>query len=139
MRALNWIISLGFHGLIGIGIFFGNRFSKIELPEQTAPCNIPLDIQNFASVSRAPKSKPKSEKVREQKKSKSIAKDIEASPDQAENPPSFDEVLDHLEEKNKESEIKKKKKSSSSSKKQKKRVRKKVQKAGGAKKTFTVY
>ncbi|PPE03725.1 hypothetical protein [Holospora curviuscula] len=120
MKALNWIISLSLHGMIGVGIFLTNRFSSVELPEQTAPCTIPLDIQNFASISRAPKSKPKSEQVQEQKKRKSTKKsNQDTSRDVKEEPISFDEMLDRLEKKNNEpkkskaSSLRRKKKASS--------------------------
>ncbi|ETZ07606.1 hypothetical protein P618_200189 [Holospora obtusa F1] len=116
MKALNWIISLTFHGLVGMGILFSHHFSKVDFPEQTSVCTIPLDIQNFAAVSRAPKSKPKSECVKEQKKSSSVTEETSS---QKEKTFSFDEMLNQLEEKNTEStKIKKHKKSSS--KKQKK-------------------
>ena len=109
MRTLNWIISLGLHGTVALGIFLSHYFSGFELPKETAPCTIPLDIQNFASTSRALKSKPKSQQLKEQKKKKTNEKsDVSTSQNAEQSVSSLDEMLNSLEKKSTESKKSKK-------------------------------
>ena len=132
MKLLRWGISLGIHSAILLAFFVASQFSTVTVPEQSAPCTIPLDVEAVAPVSRAPKSKPKVDQVSEQKRTKK--KDKKPDPDAsepvktpeksaAEEEVSFEEMLDRLEEKKtepiKKSPEKKQKKKSPPKKKKK--------------------
>lgn len=104
MKLLRWGFSLGLHSAILLAFFLVNHFSTVTIPEQSAPCTIPLDIQTVAPVSRALKSKPKVNQVSEQQRKKNKEKKTEISEpvEKAETSSeevSFEEMLDRLEKK----------------------------------------
>lgn len=131
MKLLRWGISIGIHGTILLAFFLINQFSTVVIPEESAPCTIPLDIQTVAPVSRAPKSKPKVDQVSEQKRNKNkektpeVSDPVEKTEAPSEEEVSFEEMLDRLEEKKTEKTEKVIKKSPAKKPKKKESLKKK--------------
>jgi outer membrane biosynthesis protein TonB len=132
MKLLRWGVSLGLHSAILLAFFLVNQFSTVTIPEQSAPCTIPLDIQTMAPVSRAPKSKPKVDQVSEQQRKKNkekkpkISEPLEKAETPSEEEASFEEILDRLEEKKTEKTEKVKKSPAKKAKKKEPPKKKKV-------------